>query len=256
MQVRPAGPELSPADRISAGHRHRWSGAALSAEMAAGRAWWRQSTTVLVLIGMILLSATAAAQEPASGFGRFQALSSARELPPGSAIDVDLATDAILFPGHRLDAVAEVATTAALLAQGFQVVERGPLVLRVRVTHAPAGAAGGRRDLFGPRGEALPRERSPIPRGERVPEIVDPLRVPLGPPSFRSGSFYSISFTLFRRGREPIWSATIEASGRIPDPDRLVDTLTRTALADLGNTVEREFTLSCVDDEPGTICLD
>ncbi|TVR97662.1 MAG: hypothetical protein EA406_09075 [Rhodospirillales bacterium] len=201
-------------------------------------------------------TAAAVAQEPASGFGRFQALSSTRTLPPGSTIDVDVVARTALFPGDRLDAAAAEATQAALTAQGFRVVDRGQMVLRVRVTQAPAGDVRARPDRLGPRADSIPRERSPIPRGDRVPEIVDPLRVPLGPPTFRVDSFYSLNFTLFERGREPIWSATIEASGRIPDPERLVRTLARTALADLGHSVEREFTLVCADDQPGTICLD
>jgi hypothetical protein len=61
---------------------------------------------------------------------------------------------------------------------------------------------------------------------------------------------------LFERGREPMWTATSSVSGTIPDPEALVQTLIRTAMSDLGRSVEREFAVSCDDEDVagGAVC--
>jgi hypothetical protein len=61
---------------------------------------------------------------------------------------------------------------------------------------------------------------------------------------------------LFERGREPLWTATAAGSGTIPQPEALIRTLTRVAMDDLGRSVEREFILSCDDEDvaQGAVC--
>jgi hypothetical protein len=61
---------------------------------------------------------------------------------------------------------------------------------------------------------------------------------------------------LFERGKEPLWTATSSVSGTIPKPEALVETLIRTAMSDLGRSVEREFIVSCDDEDVagGAIC--
>lgn len=191
----------------------------------------------------------------------------------GSAIDVDLATYNALYPDDPLNEEARRAAVRAMRSRGYDVVDESRLVLKVGVAQAPspgsssagyptprryAGGADmppemqrtGRRDI--------PWDPTVIPEADRVPEIYPQVRVPLGRRAGRVAANYTVTLTLFRRGEEPIWTATIEAGGDIPAPAALVRELTTAALDNLGTSVERDFTLSCAveDVSRGGICLE
>jgi hypothetical protein len=195
-------------------------------------------------------------QQP-TGLGSLSA-SGIGPLPPaGTTINIELAGDDAGFRYDRLHEQARLAAVQALQAWGYEPVERGSPVLQIRVSMAP-GPIRRFETPTGARPDLQPGEIPPIPDSARVPVLEPQVRVPFGRALPRPTGSYTITLTLFERGREPLWVATTTVSGNIPDAEALVRTLTRTAMNDLGTTVQRDFALSCEDEDVarGSLCLE
>jgi hypothetical protein len=193
--------------------------------------------------------------EQASGFGYVSA-SGVGSLPSaGTRINVELAAQDTNYRRDPLSEQAQAAAVQALQASGYEATDRGSLVLRVMVSSAP-GPIRAFETPVGARPDVHPGEIAPIPNSGRVPTVEPQVRVPLGLRAQRPTGSYTVTIMLFERGREPLWTATSSVSGTIPDPEALVQTLVRTAMSDLGRSVEREFAVSCDDEDVagGAIC--
>lgn len=232
----------------------------------------------IVAVAAAVVAVTAAAPSPvlgqaSSGSGHLSA-NGLQPLPPeGSAVDVELTSYNAVDPGDPLHEEARRAAVRAAQGRGWTVSDRSTLVLRVGVQVGPSrGSPAGRDFGAGPfiddpalppnidRGGRLevPGDPALLPESDRVPELYPQIRVPLGRRASAVRARYTLTLSLFRRGEEPIWAATIEAAGEIPDPAVLVRELTTTALRSLGSSVERDFTLSCAGEDVarGGICLE
>jgi hypothetical protein len=208
----------------------------------------------LMLVPIAKVDAVDGPEQP-SGFGFVSAGGTGPLPPPGSTINVELAAHDASFRLDPLHQQARTAAVNALEAWGYETSDRGAPILRIAVSMAPAPVR-----LFeapvGARPHMQPGEIAPLPDASRVPLLEPQVRVPLGAPRPRVTGNYTVTIMLFERGREPLWSVTAAASGTIPQPEALVRALTRTALQDFGRSAEREFTVSCDDDDvaQGAVC--
>jgi hypothetical protein len=193
--------------------------------------------------------------EQPSGFGYVSASGMGPLPSAGTRINVELAAHDASYRRDPLDDQARAAAVQALQASGYEATDQGSLVLRVMVSSAP-GPIRVFETPVGARPNMQPGEIAPIPRSGRVPAVEPQVRVPLGPRARRPTGSYTVTIMLFERGREPLWTATSSASGTIPEPEALVETLIRTAMNDFGRSVEREFPISCDDEDVagGAIC--
>jgi hypothetical protein len=209
---------------------------------------------VLTLKSGGAIDATDGGERP-SGLGYVSA-SGIGSLPPaGTRINVELAAHDASYRRDPLDEQARAAAVEALQASGYETADRGSLVLRIMVSSAP-GPIRVFETPVGARPDIQPGEIAPIPRSGRVPAVEPQVRVPLGARARRPTGSYTVTIMLFERGKEPLWTATSSVSGTIPKPEALVETLIRTAMSDLGRSVEREFIVSCDDEDVagGAIC--
>jgi hypothetical protein len=209
---------------------------------------------VLTLKSGDAVDATDGGERP-SGFGYVSA-SGIGPLPSaGSRINVELAAHDASYRRNPLDEQARAAAVQALQASGYEVTDQGSPVLRITVSSAP-GPVRVFETPVGARPDIQPGEIAPIPDSGRVPSVEPQVLVPLGLRARRPTGSYTVTIMLFERGREPLWTATTSASGTIPNPEALVETLIRTAMSDLGRSVEREFAVSCDDEDVagGAIC--
>jgi hypothetical protein len=193
--------------------------------------------------------------EQLSGFGSVSASGMGPLPSAGTTINVELAAYEASYQRSPLDQQARAAAVEALQASGYETTDRGSLVLRIMVSSAP-GPIRVFETPVGARPDIQPGEIAPIPDSARVPMVEPQVRVPLGLPARRPTGSYTVTLVLFERGREPLWMATSSASGTIPDPEALVQTLVELAMNDLGRSAAREFSLSCEDEDVagGAIC--
>ena len=208
----------------------------------------------LIFMSVGVVGAVDEPQQP-SGFGFISANGIAPLPPPGSPINVELAADDAVFRVDPLHQQARLAATRVLEGWGYEVTDQGAPILRIAVSMAP-GPVRVFESPVGARPHMQPGEIAPIPDSSRVPLLEPQVRVPLGPLRRRATGSYTVTIMLFERGREPSWTATSSASGTFPQPEALVRTLTRTAMNDFGRSVQREFILSCVEEDvaQGGIC--
>lgn len=194
-------------------------------------------------------------RERPSGFGYVSASGIGALPSAGSRINVELAAHDASYRRGPLDEQARAAAVEALQASGYEAIEQGSPVLRIRVSSAP-GPIRVFETPVGARPDVHPGEIAPIPDSGRVPTVEPQVRVPLGFRARQPTGSYTVTITLFERGKEPMWTATSSVSGTIPNPEALVQTLIRTAMSDLGRSVEREFAVSCDDEDVarGAIC--
>lgn len=220
----------------------------------AGRIGAAATIAALMLVPVGAVDALDRPEQP-SGFGYVSASGIGPLPPPGSSINVEFAADDASFRVDPLHQQARAAAVEALQARGYEATDRGAPILRVGVSMAP-GPIRVFEAPVGARPHMHPGEIAPIPDSARVPLLEPQVRVPLGALPRRPTGSYTVTIMLFERGREPLWTATSAASGTIPQPEALVRTLTRTAMNDLGRSVEREFILSCDDEDvaQGGVC--
>jgi hypothetical protein len=194
-------------------------------------------------------------RERPTGFGYVSASGIGPMPPAGSPINVEFGTDDPSFRSDPLYVQARIAALDSLRALGFEATDRGSPVLRIGVTMAP-GPIRMFETPVGARPSLHPGEIAPIPDSDRVPWVQPQVRVPLGRRDRRPTGSYTVTLMLFERGKEPMWMATVAASGTVPEPEALVRALTRTAMNDLGRSVEREFVLSCEEEDvaQGSVC--
>jgi hypothetical protein len=193
--------------------------------------------------------------EQPSGFGFISAGGLGPLPPPGTTINVELAAHDASFRLDPLHQQARAAVVGALQAYGYEATDRGTPILRIEVSMAP-GPIRVFESPIGARPHMHPGEIAPIPDSARVPMVEPQVRVPLGRLPQRTPGSYTVTLLLFERGREPLWTATASGSGTIPQPEALIRTLTSVAMDDLGRSVQREFTLSCDDEDvaQGAVC--
>lgn len=242
----------------------------------------RRLATRTTVAGAVIVLAGAQAEygaqedynvEPRYGSGHLSATGIGSLPSPGSDVAVELGSYDALYPENPIHEAARRAAIRAVRDRGWTVTDMAPLALEVRVDASPSPAApaqGPRRPRRIAGGSEvppeidrsgrldIPQDPTPIPEADRVPDVYPQVRVPLGRRPSTTNADYRVTLTLFRRGEEPIWTASIEAAGDIPDPRRLVGELTRSALDSLGTSVERDFAISCAqaDVARGGICLD
>lgn len=185
------------------------------------------------------------------GFGHLSAIARDAALPLPSRVDLDAGTSAL--PGHAsaLSDTVETATREALAARGITVLEGAAPILRFNVWL-------GRAPTPSPRPYPVdPGTRHPIVP-KRGADVAEQVTIPVDGPARGAIRRIAISYFLFEPGREPLWNATIEATGVVDNPSVLVARMARAAIQDLGASVERNFVLFCDDpDKPpaGGLCL-
>lgn len=158
--------------------------------------------------------------------------------PPGIAVETQ-DTDLDGVDGPRVKAVRG-AIDRALAARGIPVAKEGSHVLNFRVSSAPSPAPPDE-----PEAGALPPRPSPGERYRPV-EVTNQVTVPLDPKNDAGvSSDFAISFMLFVPGEKPVWHATVTASGEVGNPTGLLSEMTRVAMAALGASEERSFTVTC-----------
>jgi hypothetical protein len=215
------------------------------------------ATAIIAILTLKPLGAVdpADGREQASGFGYVSASGMGPLPSAGTRINVELAAHDANYRRDPLNEQAQAAAVQALQASGYEATDRGSLVLRIMVSSAP-GPIRVFETPVGARPDIRPGEIAPIPQSGRVPTVEPQVRVPLGLPTRRPTGSYTVTLVLFERGREPLWMATSSASGTIPDPEALIQTLVEVAMNDLGRSAAREFALSCEDEDVagGAIC--
>jgi hypothetical protein len=209
---------------------------------------------ILMLVPVAMAGAVDGPEQP-SGFGFISAGGIGPLPPPETTINVELAAEDASFRLDPLHQQARAAAVEALQAHGYETTDRGAPVFRIGVSMTP-GPIRVFESPMGARPHMHPGEIAPIPDSARVPMVEPQVRVPLGRLPQRTPGSYTVTLMLFERGREPLWTATAAGSGTIPQPEALIRTLTRVAMDDLGRSVEREFILSCDDEDvaQGAVC--
>jgi hypothetical protein len=212
-------------------------------------------TAVLTLKPMGAVDAADGGEQQPSGLGSISTSGMGPLPSAGTTINVELAAHETSYQRNPLDEQARAAAVQALQALGYETTDRGSLVLRIMVSSAP-GPIRVFETPVGARPDIQPGEIAPIPDSARVPMVEPQVRVPLGLPARRPTGSYTVTLVLFERGREPLWMATSSASGTIPDPVALVQTLVELAMNDLGRSAARDFAVSCDEEDVagGAIC--
>lgn len=171
---------------------------------------------------------------------RLSAVSAGEPWRPPSGIVIETQdTDLDGIDGPRVTAVRD-AINRALTARGIPVAGDGSHVLNFRVSSAPSPAPPDEPDVGGGPPRPSPGERY------RPVEVTNQVTVPLDPKNDAGvSSDFAISFMLFVPGEEPVWNATVTASGEVETPSDLLSEMTRVAMAALGASEERSFTVTC-----------
>lgn len=195
------------------------------------------ASVLVVLAGSHALSGE---PKPLPVEGRLSAVSDGASWrpPPGITIETQ-DTDLDGVDGPRVEAVRD-AIHRALTERGIPVVEEGSHVLNFRVSSAPSPAPADE-----PEAGVVPPPPSPGERYRPV-DVVDQVTVPLdskADPGILSD--FGISFMLFMPGENPVWRATVMASGEVADPTALLREMTRVAMTALGANKQRSFVFTC-----------
>ena len=139
----------------------------------------------------------------------------------------------------------------ALVAHGFTVTQNAPLILSfdTEMTNATADVqdrAGGNIVGSGEPGAAPPYEEFLSEEfgsnlGDEPPEIANPqISMPLGGGGLAGGSQYSLSFTLGRDGRPPVWEGSVTATLPTSDPFAAAQAMVPVLVSHVGRTVRGE----------------
>jgi hypothetical protein len=203
---------------------------------------------VILSVAVAVASAPAHAQlrEPA-GSGRLSAVTSGAPVPTGAAIEVLSGAPDDRLGGDPLHRAVGAALAESLGARGFRPGGTPRLTLRYDVSSVQYGSGGGPLGPVGPGSPPGPRPRA---------EVVDQFRFPFDAAVDGAPPSLSVALVLYGAGGGVLWSATIRAAGRFPQPERTVALLARTALGAFGAAAERSFELGCGSSAPDGLCLD
>jgi hypothetical protein len=206
------------------------------------------SVLSVVVLAVSALPAPAQKIEPV-GSGHLSATTSGAALPAGAEVQVTPDESDNLYGDDPLYRAARAEARQALSARGFRVGEDSPR-LRLRMVVSAVGY-GQFRFPRGPTGPQSPP--GPAPRGTVTDQFHVPFEVP------ESGVVPSLTVSLVLHdvsGGGVLWSATVRATGRFPDPERTLAQMTRLALAALGSSAERSFEVGCASPSSDRLCVD
>ncbi len=182
------------------------------------------------------------------GSGQLSATTSGVPLPVGAEVQVTPGESDTLYGNDPLYAAVRGAVHQALGARGFRVGDAPRLRLRMTVS---AVGYGQYRPPIGPTGPQSPP--GPAPRATVIDQFHVPFEVP------ESGTVPSLTVALVLHdvtGGSVLWSATISATGRFPDPERTVASLARAAMSALGNAAQRSFEVGCTGNSRDRLCIE
>ncbi len=204
---------------------------------------------VLSVVVFAALSGPAPAQQPeARGSARLSAQSSGTPLPAGAEIDVTPGESDSLYGNDPLYGAVRGAVEKGLRARGFRLGGRSTLRLRMFVSAVGYGRFVSPPGPTGPQSPAGPRPRA---------TVTDQFHVPFAVPEGVAVPSLTVSLVLHdAQGGTVLWTSTISATGRFPDPERTLAQLTRLAMAALGSSSERSFEVGCSDRTSDGLCVD
>ncbi len=206
----------------------------------------------LAVLSVVILSASgaaASAQQPQGslGSGRLSAQTSGAPLPAGTAIQVLPGRGDDAFGDEPLLQAARAALVSGLRERGFRIDKAAEMRLTLAVSNvgynsyrAPSQQSAGASPV-GPRPH---------------PMVTDQFRVPFEVEATGRPPSLAATLTLYYTGGAVLWTATVSATGRFPDPDRTLATLVRAALTALGTSAERSFEVGCTSKTPDRLCVD
>ena len=200
--------------------------------------------------------AAGAAHAITPGLGELKAMSSGVPIPPGAAIAIMPDESDAIVGSAPAYVVARRAAADALRNLGLRAENGARLTLKIEIT-TPHFDTHRNNDESG--SAAVSTDTTQHLGPGRKTRVVNQVELPFDEPEAKGQPGLSLALILSDERNRPLWTATFQAGGRVPDAEAMIGRMTRAAVASLGVQVERSYVLACDRENEnaaeGSICL-